>query len=480
MAAAKRQQSNVMLYTIITFVGLFIVATAVAVIYYVNAEKYRTTNADLERQMDELATRQERQKIGAIVGAKQPRKSRLGSMNDYLDKMVSLVIGGPLEETSAEVKVGNVDREIVNVLEQAQKHIGVGNIDPNTTGLTSIIEALQEKLDHTISERANIEKQLLQLQQRFDDTMTVSLEKEQTLLAEKEKYHQQVVDITEKYDELKLLMEQTSEQQAQTLRAQLEEERDKAANLKWELLKTREELKMAQDRMKGALERLQQIKPLPEREVTAYQPDGKVILIDEQAGIVHLSIGIDDHVYQGLTFSVYDRHTPIPEDGKGKAEVEVFGVAKNFSTARIINSQKKNPIALEDNVANLIWDPDKTSVFVVVGEFDIDGDERIDYDGIERVKALIEDWGGAVADEISIDTDYLVLGSQPRVPPKPTFEDLERDPMANRKYDAAQQRLNNYMEVQDRAQTLWIPIFSYERFLYFIGYKGNIGSPGAF
>lgn len=606
MAAAKRQQSNVMLYTIITFVGLFIIATTVAVIYYVKAEKYRTARVDLQRRIDDLATKQELQRMGAIVGTKQPGKSRLGTMSDYLDKTVSLIIGGPLEETSAEVKVNTVNREVEEALvlltqepletkavtrkvptnefvellvkEQfstaaenfdetmknalpseklegvwrstiaqggpfkrqigvrtekqltynivfvtcefekgpldikivynsagqisglffvptpeevlknyrgtselpAQRHPAIENIDPNTTGLTSIISELQAKLNHTMNEKANIEQHLNKLQQRFDDTVKVSFEKEQTLLAEKEKYHQQVNDITQKYDELKLLMEQTSEQQAQTLRAQLEEERDNVRKLNQELLRTQAELKMAQDRMRGALEKLQQIKPLPEREVVAYQSDGKIILIDEQAGIVHLDIGTDDHVYQGLTFSVYDKHTPIPKDGKGKAEIEIFGVAKNFSAARITHSQKRNPIAVDDTVANLIWDSDKTNVFVVAGEFDLDGNGSIDYDAIDRIKALIEKWGGTVADTISIDTDFLVLGSQPPIPEKPTFEDLEMDPLANIKYDAALQKLDHYKEVQNRAQTLWIPVFNYERFLYFIGYKGHIGRPGAF
>jgi hypothetical protein len=48
------------------------------------------------------------------------------------------------------------------------------------------------------------------------------------------------------------------------------------------------------------------------------------------------------------------------------------------------------------------------------------------------------------------------------------------------KYEASLQRLNQYKEVQGRAQALWIPVFNYERFLYFIGYKGQISKAGAF
>ena len=42
MSPAKRQQSDAMLYTLILFVGLFIAATTVAIIYYVKFEDQRT------------------------------------------------------------------------------------------------------------------------------------------------------------------------------------------------------------------------------------------------------------------------------------------------------------------------------------------------------------------------------------------------------------------------------------------------------
>ena len=55
MPARRRKQSNAMLYTLITFVGLFIVATTIAVIYYVKAEEYKGKQADLERERKDRA-----------------------------------------------------------------------------------------------------------------------------------------------------------------------------------------------------------------------------------------------------------------------------------------------------------------------------------------------------------------------------------------------------------------------------------------
>ena len=541
MPAGKRQQSNATtLYTLITFVGLFIVATTLAVIFYVKAEKLRSEAAASRSRLEEMATSEELRKIGTLIGAKQGRKSRLGTMVDYLDEMVYLIIGGLPEETSAEVKVEAVNRKTKDVLEPlAQEYPDIKDLDPNTAGLIQIIEKLKTTLDNITDAEIALKERFEQLQNRFDDAMATSFEKEQTLLAEKEKYQQQVNEIAQDYNELKALVEQTSERQVQTLAAQLDGERANSKTLKQELLKTQAELKIAEERMKGTQEQLRALVPPQDTEVAAYKPDGKIILIDESAKIVHLNIGSDDRVYRGLTFSVYDKNMPIPKDGKGKAEIEVFNVGKNISAARVIPSEdfekalnevlaentdvaeimlslqkpqqersrdleefaqgsperlkllnnlavaydehrSKRPIVLDDIVANLIWDSHKTNVFVIAGDFDLDGDRVIDYEAIDKIKTLVEDWGGSVADTVSIDTDFLVLGSAPQVLKRPTFEEIEADPMAMEKYEASLQRLSSYTDVQSRAQSLSIPVFNAERFLYFIGYRTQASRADAF
>jgi gas vesicle protein len=478
MPARRRKQSNAMLYTLITFVGLFIATTTIAVIYYVKAEEYKTREADLQRDINFLATDRERQALGTIVGTKQPGKTWLSTMVDYHDRTVSMVVGGVPESTSAEVKVNNGNTEVTNVQKLAQEHITIG--DPNLTGLVQIVQGLKTELDKTIKEKLEVQKQLEDTETRFQNADKANFEKEQTLLAEKDKLQQQVDDIEQKYTELSALLEQTTGEQVQTLRDQLQQVRDDLKALNDQLLKTQEELKLAQNDLKSEKEKLSKIEPGPDREILAYDPDGQIILIDDQAKVVHLNIGIDDHVYQGLRFTVYDRGTSVPEDGKGKAEIEVFDVAKTYSAARITKSELRKPILEGDIVANLIWESDRTNVFVIAGDFDLDNDGMIDYNGEEKIKTLIEKWGGKVADSIAIDTDFLVLGKQPQVLQKPTLDEQDIDPRAMEVYNASLQRLNRYNGLRDQAQTLWIPVFTYDRFLYFIGYKGHIGQAGAF
>ena len=73
MPARRRKQSNAMLYTLITFVGLFIASTTVAVIYYVKAEEHRTSLEQAEQTIGDFASEREQQSTGAIVGDKKSR-----------------------------------------------------------------------------------------------------------------------------------------------------------------------------------------------------------------------------------------------------------------------------------------------------------------------------------------------------------------------------------------------------------------------
>jgi len=480
MPPRRRQQTAGMLYTLIISIGFLIAFIAAAVIFYVKAEDYRTRLDTSQREINDLANNTERQRIGAIVGAKQAGKSRLGSMVDYLDRMASLIIGGLPQDTSAEVKVQNADREVGNALNLAREYIVIGNSDPNTIGLIRVIRGLKTELDNIMKAKLATEQQLNDLQERFKNADKANSEKEQVLLAEKDKLQQQVDKIKQDYAQLQALLEQNAEEQVKTLTAQLEQEKTNSKELNDILLKTQAELKTVEDMMRRAQQEVMEIKPPPDSEVLAYKPDGKIISVDDQAKVVNLNIGSNDHVYRGLTFSVYDGGTAIPKDGKGKAEIEVFDVAETFSVALITRSEIRKPILQGDIVANLIWDSDKTNVFVVVGDFDLDNDGYIDYNGVDKIKALIEKWGGRAADTVSIDTDFLVLGKQPQVLRRPTFEEQDLDPSAMEKYQASQERLNHYRDVQSQVQALWIPIFTYERFLYFIGYKGHIGRAGAF
>ncbi len=483
MPARRRKQSNAMLYTLITFVGLFIAATTVAVVFYVKAEENRARLEDAEREMNDLASDRERQATGTTIGAKTSAVSWLGTMISYLDHTVSVVVGGVPEPTSAEVKVNNLNAKVAAAVKSAGAYVDLGDpnaADPNRVGLVPVITALTAKLESTQKAELAARQQLADLQTELDNVNKANADTQEKMLAEKAELQKEVETAKQDYADLQTLLQQTTAQQIQTLQSRLEQTENNVKTLNDTLLKTQAELKMAQDMMKSAQDELAKIEPGPNREVLAQELDGQVILIDDHAQVVHLNIGRNDRVYRGLTFSVYDRGAGIPKDGKGKAEVEVFDVADTYSAARIIRSKLNKPILMGDAVANLIWDSNKTNVFVIAGDFDLDNDEEIDETAPDKIRGLIEKWGARVDDAISVDTDFIVVGKQPTVLTKPTLEEEEIDPRARQRYEDSLQRLARYNELLGQAQTLWIPVFTYEKFLYFTGYEPQVGKAGAF
>ena len=112
MPAGKSSESSAMLYTVITFVALFLVATTCAVIFYVKAEDFKTQRDVADSTMSKLADSSEQNSLAKIVGKSIKGKSALGTMTVHLDDMVSAVTGQVADETPAAVKVNDAKIEI--------------------------------------------------------------------------------------------------------------------------------------------------------------------------------------------------------------------------------------------------------------------------------------------------------------------------------------------------------------------------------
>lgn len=470
MPAARRTESNAMLYTLITFVGLCIISAVIAIVYYLKFEEQRTAAEQADRELAEIADARERPNLVKIVGAKKPGKTYLGTAVDYVSEVVARITGAPLEQVSAENLVAAANTRFNQTLEMLLKEqVDIEPIDPNTDGLARIVEKVKNSLISKTSEALTLKEELEVLHSEFEVEKATSFETEQRLLAEKENYQKQIEKIRKDYEAIETALRQSSDQRVQTIMDQLNEARADLEKTQADLLKTNAEFTIAQGRIDYLRKQIWSEAAPPDSNVPAYKPDGKVMLVDND--IVHLNIGSDDRVYRGLTFQIYNKGMPIPENGRGKAEIEVFDVGKNVAQARVTRSERRRPIVAGDIVGNLVWDRDRTNTFVVVGDFDLNGDGKPEYDAFDKLNTLIRKWGGKVADTVAVDTDYLVLGEAPTLLKKPTVQEMETDPMAMEKYQASLERLDRYNQILNRAQQLWIPVFNTDRFLYFIGYK---------
>ena len=481
MPAGKRQENNVRLYTVITFISLFIVMTVAAVALYVKFEEQRKKAINAEAELEKVVSSAEQRKLAGLVGKTTGKQSTVGALLSYLDEGILLILGSPLEEASAEDKVAKAQARTKEILEAlAEAAIMKPVEDPNTTGLLSVVYELKTSVETLSNAFTAKDRQYEELHARFDEAYDEMAKNESDLLAEKLEYKNQVEQVTKDYKELEEFSSKSTAEQVSSVQRKLEAANQTIRELSSDLLQTQAKLSMAKEKLALTEKKLAKLVPPPDSAAAAFIPDGKIMLIDNQNNIVHINIGTNNQVYQGLTFSVYDRNAPIPKDGKGKAEIEVYSVSKDIAAARIIRSEIRRPISRDDMIANLIWDSSETKVFTVAGDFDLDDNGDIDFDGNANVKALIEKWGGKVLDSATINTDFVVLGEAPKVGSKPTFEQVVIDPLAMDKYEASMERRKNYRLTEERAQDLSIHILNTERFLYFIGYKTQAQKAGAF
>jgi len=481
MAIAKRSARNPWATAALVLVALLVLAVAAVVVLYINFEKQTRTVEDLRQQNIEVINSRQWSSRGAVIGAKSAQQTYIGLLLDYLDDMVKTILGAPKEDTSAEVKVQSVNKRTTEFLATVKNaYPDIGAVDAKTVGLLGTMGRMKDKLDNAGTTITALQEQLTEAQLIRDKTIEISEQKVKDITAERDSLAQHAQEVQNSYDQLKALMEKSTDEQVKALYSDMEAEREKANNLNQQLLKTDAELKVASQMLRDTREQLAQFTGRPDREPQIREADATVLLVDDYSKIVHIDIGSEQHVYPGLTFGVYEQNVPIPKDGKGKGEIEVFNVAKNMSTARIIKSDPMNTILKGDVVANLVWSKDKPNIFVVSGDFDLDGDNINDPEADNKIKALVENWGGKIEDAVSVNTTFIILGTPPTVRERPTYDHLAIDPLAMDKYEASMARLDDYKDVQKLAQALNIPILNYERFLYLIGYKSQSARPGAF
>jgi len=193
--------------------------------------------------------------------------------------------------------------------------------------------------------------------------------------------------------------------------------------------------------------------------------DGRVIGVNIQDRNVFLDLGRDDRVVLGMTFEVYADGTAIRPNAsgeypQGKATVEIISVDQTSSTARIIRESVGTPIIRGDAIANAVYDRNKVYSFAVFGNFDTDGDGIATREEAQNIRALITEWNGVVTDDITGDTDFLVLGTKPPLPPQPK----PNDPVELiQRYLLLRQTAQKYDQLFEAAQATGIPVLNQNR-----------------
>ena len=203
--------------------------------------------------------------------------------------------------------------------------------------------------------------------------------------------------------------------------------------------------------------------------------DGTVLAANASQSEVSISLGRRDHVVLGMTFEVYNAGSVIRPDAEGnyatgKAAVEIIRIDETTSRARVIRRSRGNPVIEGDYLVNPIYDPDKTYVFTVFGNFDTNGDGVPTPQEGDEIRGFIEEWGGKIEDTITGDTDFLVLGEPPILPPQPRMDDpvevIDR-------YLRMSRQAERYQDLFDTAKKTGIPVLNQNRFFTLTGLTGR-------
>jgi hypothetical protein len=213
----------------------------------------------------------------------------------------------------------------------------------------------------------------------------------------------------------------------------------------------------------------------------ALQPAGKIVRAPAGTGEVYIDLGRRDKVVVGMTFSVHDPRIGVRgkiEDrpgqsslaadieAAGKGGIEVIQVNETESLCRIEKVNKDQMIQVGDLISNPVYQNtrNRKSHFVVVGDFDLDGDGVATTGERDRVSQMITAWGGTIDEEVTPQTDFLVAGTPPAAPSKV----MESAPGGIA--DQRAKELTSYGDKIVEAKRSSVPILNVNRFLAMIGY----------
>lgn len=459
MARLVQQRSDPP-YLLIIATFLFLVAAVLAVLFYMDGDKLKKDLAGLRQEKNTLAT---------------PRELAGGTIR----KMVERYSNPPRGERTKTVVAQFAEREeqasrmIAGAAMPIDQALATGNGALAAVGrqgdLTTEVKAIYSKLMVTILEVEDLKGQLAQKNDLLADAerSVGELRKElDTRLAASAKTVSDLQAAAQK-------RQKEHETQADQQKAEWAQTR---ARLDQELAQKTQEL-LDMDREKNQLER--QVVRLQEkmRKLTApnadpitmaTRADGEIRTVVGEDRICYINLGSANHIVPGLFFSVYDpKGIPKDKDAWSKGRIVVTKVGRDTSECRIVEENPQSPIMPGDLFANLAFDSVRSFTFVVEGNFDLHGQGFATSDGNKEVKVFIRRHGGIIADKVTIETDFVILGSKPE---KPAELGDEASIHVQETHRRNVEIYNRYRNVEDDAEKMRKLTLNTNQFLAFVGY----------
>ena len=450
MARARSGGGSGSAWALVFFGAAFFISLLLAIVFYTQVSGARQGQDKAEAELAEFASPSE-QSSPDIDALKAASGSVVGALTEERNALRTLIANDPgksqAEITAAAGTLGVAGRSLFPEVARLQNEV---------SALQELNNTLQQDLDKASARAAAAEQAKADLDQSYKDSLA-------NLGA--------TVDQTG--DALKATQSKIQEQKS-TLDGQMADTRGdyttQIASLDDSIgerdAEIRRLLKIIDD-ISGP----SQLDPGPSNLTRA---DGRIVSVIGGRPEVYISLGRSDRLQMGMTFEVFDSNDLVKlneyQQLRGKATIEVVSVDEAASVARIVRLDRGQAVGDNDQIVNLAYDPDAILKFYVYGDFDIDGQGVANAEGRDQIISKIRQWRGQVADALTYDVDFLVLGAEPPLPTPPP--EGEVDPVKIATYVAEQREFETYQQLigEARSDSLNIPILNQNRFLALVGH----------
>jgi len=432
----------------------FLISLMLAIVFFVQLGKARTEKTDALAELNRYANNSDRQSpvVRGLIDSAGNR-SVVGMLQQESETMRNII------GVSNDAAIDVVRQQVATVIE---KEVG-----GNATSLLNEVRALKSEL---AAEGVRLEQETAALEQARE--ALAAAEEEKTQLSNL--YDESVMQMGMGYAQFV----ETSETNAENLRSGLGQLEDQLAAVRASMQTEIDDLQSGNDALaqenaslKSTIEELRRKQGDIGTE-PVIQPDAMVASVLDQSNMVYLDIGSQDNLLLGMTFEIVEKGKPITLDQfdefRGKATVQIVEINEVSSLARIVRLDEQAILREGDQAINLVFNPGQQFSYFIYGKFNMDGIGEASFADSERIRDVVERWGGNLAKELTYEVDFLVLGVNPE-PPTPLAPG-ELDVERIREFQQQKEIYETYQTLLEEAEDLRIPVLNQNRFLSLIGY----------
>ena len=198
--------------------------------------------------------------------------------------------------------------------------------------------------------------------------------------------------------------------------------------------------------------------------------DGRVLRAIPGSEIVYINLGEKDRVKVGMGFEVYSQTRESQTNLRGKASLEVLTLMTDTAECKVTRQTPGQPVVENDYIVNIAYDKTHKPKFFVIGDFDLNYDGQVDFEGVEKIGALVRDWGGQTVDKLDESTDYVIIGMAPQVP---SLSGEYVSGVVKALADDKEIEKSRFKELINEARSMYIPVVTQNAFLVLTGYSGT-------